>query len=721
MRAIRWFATLAILLLAGSGPLHAGDEAELLAGAATYVPAAANPGVYDVDGKPFVIDSRVTAVQFHVPHVPSGTRRGLARTPTPVLKRANGVDYFQVSGEMSYRGMLYAGVPFVMGPIGPDGVDHRFDAAITHPRSRLTGVHFVLRWPALGWNGALIHHQAAGNGAHEFPPGLLTDVPFDWTALLDRGYALFSMAIGGAAWSRGGLVDTNPDDDTGIFWAGSDLVASLRTARIAADGTEALFPDPTILNFWIADDGGFYYPLNIGNPQIGLDEWSTEDHPPIIQLQHQPEILRDGVVVARNLLRRLTGYRGAIWTAYLGWSGSAGGASGIASGRAAGVLDTPPEVGVPAAGGNFNTWNDPASGCRYDALVLYAGGTPQCSLVGVDHWVEQPNDPKYPVQARTVWIGGDADSLGFSLSGIMWANRIARALPGSALAHTKVDDWIRIYTVRAATHIPHDFLYANALGSDRSGLRYDYDGTFPNPDGFNEQGRGRPVNPTWIEFARWNPGFFDDAESGFFGSYNLPRITPLFLQTLAALRAGAPLPVSRIEPRVFADPGAFDETTPYPMYPVHDCPVLDTYEDVVACAAEVDEDCVLGVTFVEDGEEFSYPAPLEPRFADAVHWFAANNRLRERVEALDTPDTATALGLIAFFFDDAILTRLTDAQLRAGFTAADGRLYRYRSHAEYVSAFGAATDRLVRAGLWDPTLGARYVDEAAQSSVLENR
>ncbi len=59
-------ALLAALLSALSpGSASAQLRDPLLQGASTFVPYAAHPQYRDLDGQPFTVDTRITAVQFH--------------------------------------------------------------------------------------------------------------------------------------------------------------------------------------------------------------------------------------------------------------------------------------------------------------------------------------------------------------------------------------------------------------------------------------------------------------------------------------------------------------------------------------------------------------------------------------------------------------------------------------------------------------------------------
>src|SRR5262249_61251005 len=91
---------------AGSSAAAVTASDDLLAGASTFVPASANPGWNDIiDGTPFAIDTRITAVQFHIPGVPSRVPGGLSATPHPGPHPENGVSSSRVSGERHAHGV----------------------------------------------------------------------------------------------------------------------------------------------------------------------------------------------------------------------------------------------------------------------------------------------------------------------------------------------------------------------------------------------------------------------------------------------------------------------------------------------------------------------------------------------------------------------------------------------------------------------------------------
>jgi hypothetical protein len=326
----------------------------------------------------------------------------------------HGIDYWQVSGELSAQAVDYSGFHYVVGPIGPDGVDHRFDADRAHPRGQLPGALFVLRWPVKGFNGRLVDHQAAGDGGFVFPGSALATVPVDPTALLDRGYALWTVSLGGSVplgeVDGAEVADSNPDSGTGIFWHQyPDVRSYLRAARIAAGGTEVAYPEDYEHPIWVPGEGQVSDP--IGDPDFFGMIGAT--------LQHIPELARDAIVVAKRLAQQLTGSKREPWTAFLGWSGSGGTAAILGMGRVVGPLQLPPEAGAPYNGGNFNRFHDPSSGRRFDSFLSFGANQHVVGFVGEDEWRPYVADDRYPVGAPMVWLGGD-------IGAVVDADRAAR-------------------------------------------------------------------------------------------------------------------------------------------------------------------------------------------------------------------------------------------------------------------------------------------------------
>jgi hypothetical protein len=100
--------------------------------------------------------------------------------------------------------------------------------------------------------------------------------------------------------------------------------------------------------------------------------------------------------------------------------------------------------------------------------------------------------------------------------------------------------------------------------------------------------------------------------------------------------------------------------------------------------------------------------PLSPVDVEAFRRFALQNPLARSIEPIGIPDEVARLGTNLYFGNEIFQAPYTSEQLRA----------RYGNHAGYVGVYRQATSALVHYRLWDPTLGAVYLNQAADSSVL---
>ncbi|HEX5035391.1 MAG TPA: hypothetical protein VFW62_13005, partial [bacterium] len=189
----------------------------MLEGAFTDVPPSAQPEAYYsiVDGGPLHIKSKITGVEFHVPNKISSEPGGLSPVPIPILREANGVKYWFISGELSMYATDELGQRLAIGPIDENGVNHRneefcstcegecieppefgaFDPALccepgqpaSHPRAGQPGAFFGLSIP-VDFNGGLIQAQpASGDGGTTYPAAALLWHAVDIGTLLERG------------------------------------------------------------------------------------------------------------------------------------------------------------------------------------------------------------------------------------------------------------------------------------------------------------------------------------------------------------------------------------------------------------------------------------------------------------------------------------------------------------------------------------------------------
>ena len=114
-----------------------------------------------------------------------------------------------------------------------------------------------------------------------------------------------------------------------------------------------------------------------------------------------------------------------------------------------------------------------------------------------------------------------------------------------------------------------------------------------------------------------------------------------------------------------------------------------------SCAPAITEDALLAVRFPW-GDEL--PTPLEahkgtdqlgyaPATIEEARWSVEHNPLPHVVDLIEVPDVAAALGPVLLFGQEHARAAATDAQLRAGFEASDGRVYRYADHDAWVRVF----------------------------------
>ena len=553
-------------------------RSSLTAGAFTDVPPSANAAYKSlVDGSPLHITSAITGVEFHVPGKISSAPGGLSSTPRPILKKANGVSYWFISGELSGVLTLDSGMHLVVGPIDRQGVNHRGETfcapcakkvsnrtlccaprqAAAHPRAGLPGAFFALAIPVKGFDGALVQIEPAGDGGSTYPAAPLMSNAVDPVALLERGYAVFNFGQGGTV-REGTLpdgskaIDTNPDSGSGIFWQfareanpdennWSGLVPYTRPAFVDdATGTETtLRSDYTLSQF----DCDQVYSFTIGQPDLFWGSIHTET-----------EIVADSVLFAKNLAGALSPCSAIDWTAYMGWSGSGRMAVLLDSNTRFGAFQAYKSTGPQAGGGGYNTWGEPSSGLRYDAYLVQAGNNDSHGYFDQCVFGNIPSDvnPRLPISAPLVWIIGDYDTALWTLQmhAYAYANKVWEAL--AALGRgDEINDFIRIYAVPGTTHTMHDlYLAAYDSGDPDGGLWYDYADRLPNPGAFNTEGRGVRVADAMVQVIRANDGLADPwADFDFHGMTKMPRQMPLWLQLLSTLRGrgGASLPVSRVE------------------------------------------------------------------------------------------------------------------------------------------------------------------------------
>ena len=685
----------------------------LIEGAFTHVPASANIGFARlIDGAPLIVDSRITGIEFHISGKVSSVPGNLSAQPNPVLKVENGVEYWQISGELSGLFTDEFGTQWLIGPIDPAGKNHRFEqfGPGAHPRAGLPGAFFALQVPVKKWNGGLIQIQPPGDMGFSWPAGPLLWNTIDPIVLLDRGYAVFTFGAGGTVplgtLNGANVVDTNPESGTGIFWAlpagspndTSHLVSYMRPTLIDQNGKETALPNPCVVTIWDPFNGIIM--LNFGDPGFFFGP-----------LFVYPEPVSDTVVFAKNLLRLFTGRR-SDWAAYVGWSNSGPNGLMIDSSTRGGAFQTPRSQGVQKGGGDFNAWGEPASGLRFDAFLLYANMNH--GFFGEFGNFDTEVNPQYPIAAPLVWVQGDSDLVVSQSGPYAYANRVARALESLGRA-SDINQLMRIYALPKLTHFIRDQLFANfdRQPSDDA-LWYDFTDKFPNPGAFNTDAHGLRVSAPYARALPFN-GPLDSWDGFFHVEARMARITPLMLQILANLHEqsqhGTFMPVSRVHPNFFDNINSLS-TQIIPPYPAAPCEPPAIFDDPgftangVACSKLIAEDSAYpSITATEPNESGEF---IE---LDELKSFATGNPLVRSTKPIILPDIAAPLGTKLIYFDGVIENPFTNQQLEQ----------RYGSHERYVAIFKDASDLLVRERLWDPRLGKLYVREATQSSVLNDK
>jgi hypothetical protein len=731
-------APLALLALACAGPdagitalpvggeLPAVDVGMLLDGAFSDVPDEAMAPYPAIFGGSQTRHTRITGIEFHIPGVISS--HGLSTVPVPLRIRRNGVDYWQVTGEMSATIVDDLGVYRVIGPIDADGVSHRDepfdpretedDATFSHPRAGLPGAFFAIRWPAHGFHGGVIQNQAPADAGYAFPQAPLAWMNVDALAMLDAGYAIASVGAGTTLWGRKEAdgtvtVDSNPESGSGIFWTEdyeiwpdggvweterTRLVPNMRAAQIDGDLSETALPADTSVTLWVPE-------FNEETGEFGLfiqDDFLTNPFfswpaPAFVA----PELIRDASVVFRSFLAQATGVRD-LWTCYLGWSGSGIAAWILATGKQNNALVLGERaLGSPPSAGNFNRWRDPASGVRFDAFVVFAGavGWPwfsddtdlEAALVSADV------DPEYPIGAPYVLLHGDGDLVVTPLNSYVQANAVARAWPGSAMAAESIDDYLSILSLEKVNHAARDQILTTFDRPPFDGGMWWDPALGQTPESLEGSRRGLRITDEYARMQRQNGGelFYWASDIDAF-----PRMTPLYLGLFDRLREGRGLPTSRVDPDIFEHLDEIDIDTEFPLY---DRP-CDTswetpFEELLACRDGLQDDGTMVRATALPGE------------IAALHEFAASNPMSRSTERLILPDVAAPLG---WFY------LLGGIQLRRDFTTDELRA-RYGTHRGWVRAFEAAGDALIADGLWDRRIGGLYLQRARASDILTPR
>ena len=698
-RSLLWAAALIVTLAFVASATPAAVD--LTAGASTIVPASMNPGVRDAFGRPYEVRTRVTGVRFQSGATPSTAPGGLTATPQPLLKEQHGVHYYEVTGELSGVGHSPIGFEYVYGPIDGKGVDQSQNPA--SPRYGLRGIPFRLIYP-VNWNRHLVVFRPAGDGGRGSGHYLYQSIT-DEIALVSRGYAYFVTLGGGTT-----PFDSNPSSSSGLFWklapplwapSGPEHPGFFRAAAIGSNWSESLIPDSQPGLAWFPGEPG-----PIPTP-IGGSTFLAENQ---ISIQDDVPTFRDHVNVAKNLIQLLAGSR-PVETGVVTWSRSGDLAIGMDFGRtsqqAPSVIASPDgpndlfRVLTPRTGGDFNTPYAPKSGRIADWFVVRSGteaATAPLPPDGQPEFFDQLPDPEYPVAAPLVYVSAEADLSYVELNGYLFANELAEALPQSKVANKDINAWLRLYTLRGASHQPREAWFA---GPFNGGNRTWYD---PVANTFNGAGQGLEL-PAWMDAVRAdNPDLLTDWNATALLVNGQLSEEGFELQTiLNADRwggGGAPPPTSRVDANLVVNPTV---STLSPNYPVaKQCTPDDIFVKLrLSCLQTLNEDSLINDPEAGFG-------PLGDPFPVALLETFANGPLRYSTEPLDLPGEAVPLGYRLLTPGPALSGRFTDGQLRA----------RYGTHDGYVAAVRAAVAKLVSAGLYDPAIGALDVAAADRSSVL---
>jgi len=356
---------------------------------------------------------------------------------------------------------------------------------------------------------------------------------------------------------------------------------------------------------------------------------------------------------------------------------------------------------TPRTGGDYNTPYVPKSGRVADWFVSRSGveaATAPLPPDGHPDYFDQLPDPEYPVAAPMVYISGEADLAYIELNSYLFANELADALPGSKVANKDVNAWLRLYTLRGATHQPREAWFA---GPFNGGNRTWYE---PATNTFNGTGAGLEL-PAWMDAVRANnPDLLADWNT--FPLFDNGQLSEEGFELQAILNAdrwgggGAPPPISHVDANLVVNPTV---STLSPNYPVaKQCTPDDIFGALrLTCLQTLTQDSVINDPNIGFG-------PIGDPFPVALLRTFAGGPLRYTTEPIDLPGEAAPLGYHLITPGPVLTNWFTDGQLRG----------RYGTHDGYVAAVRAAVSKLVSAGLYDPAIGALDVATAERSSIL---
>ena len=299
------------------------------------------------------------------------------------------------------------------------------------------------------------------------------------------------------------------------------------------------------------------------------------------------------------------------------------------------------------------------------------------------------------------YITGEVDLADVQPNGYLFANMLAAALPGSKLKDKDINSWLRLYTLRGATHLPHEAWFAGPYDGGNS-TWYEYGGA-----GFNHDGRGLEI-PAWMDALRANnPDLLGDVPFGldFMGLDNASSPSEEGFELQAIINAdrwaasGKAPPTSAVDGNLVTNPTV---DTVSVTYPVATACTPDVVFGDLSCLPDLTADSIIN----DPGAGLG---PLGDQFLVDIYRRFASGPLRYTTEPIDLPGQAAPLGYRLFTPGPVFLRAFSTSELKA----------RYRNHAGYVARVASAVARLVKRGLYDARIGAGDIAAAARSPVLK--
>ena len=473
-----------------------------------------------------------------------------------------------------------------------------------------------------------------------------------------------------------------------------------RAAHIAADWSESLIPDSSPGTIWFPGDPA-PLPLSSSSALQDLGIWVQDDVP----------TFRDHITFAKNLLQALEGRRPS-QTGVLAWSRSGDLAVGMDFGRTA---QQPPSLIAPWAatptGSRASRREPAATSTRRTSRPRASSPTgSSCAAVSSRRPCRQPPDghpdgndmlpdPEYPIVAPMTYISGEMDPEYIRPNGYLFANILAAALPGSKLKDKDINSWLRLYTLRGVTHLPHEAWFAGPYDGGNT-TWYEYGGA-----GFNHDGRGLEI-PAWMDALRANnPDLLGDGPFGldWMGLDNASSSSEEGFELQAIINAdrwaktGTAPPLSAVDGNLVTNPSVDTPMVPYPVAAT--CTPDVVFGDLSTCLPSLTADSII------NDPDAGFGVLGDPFLVDLYRQFGSGP-LRYTTEPIDLPGQAVPLGYRLFTPGPVFQRAFTIAELQA----------RYKNHAGYVVRVRDAVAKLVRRGLYDARIGA--ADVAARPAQL---